>query len=87
MNIELFRWLPSITTLINNISSSFTNFMERLGCAGEVRLVHDDDEVSESSQCIFLLTGGNCGDSNPQDILKRKYRLSARKKIKLFLQY
>ncbi|XP_042873152.1 structural maintenance of chromosomes protein 5-like [Penaeus japonicus] len=39
------RWLPRIRELTENISNNFSNFMARLGCAGEVLLdVGEEDD-------------------------------------------
>ncbi|KAK7078915.1 Structural maintenance of chromosomes protein 5, partial [Halocaridina rubra] len=48
------RWLPSVQKLVNNISSNFTTFMERLECAGEVELIHDEDENDYSKYGISI---------------------------------
>lgn len=48
-------WLPSVTELIQSISSSFTSFMERLGCSGEVDLIQDDkDDYSKYGIAILV---------------------------------
>ncbi|XP_068235097.1 structural maintenance of chromosomes protein 5-like isoform X2 [Palaemon carinicauda] len=56
-NIEKVRslWLPSITELIQNISRSFTGFMARLGCSGEVELTHEDEhDYSKYGIAIYV---------------------------------
>ncbi|XP_064097046.1 structural maintenance of chromosomes protein 5-like [Macrobrachium nipponense] len=49
------KWLPSVTELVQNISSSFTSFMQRLGCSGEVDLIHDaEDDYSKYGIAILV---------------------------------
>ena len=53
-NIEIIktRWLPLIEKLTDKISSHFSSFMQKVGCAGEVSL---DRGANEVRLCDYLL--------------------------------
>ncbi|XP_015127454.1 structural maintenance of chromosomes protein 5 [Diachasma alloeum] len=36
-------WLPPLKVLVDQISSNFSGYLEKLGCAGEVKLIHGDN--------------------------------------------
>ncbi|XP_071522811.1 structural maintenance of chromosomes protein 5 isoform X2 [Panulirus ornatus] len=54
LEISKTRWLPRITELVENISVSFSQFMARLGCAGEVLLDKGPDENDFSKYGIVI---------------------------------